>query len=169
MDTHEYLHTYIYTLCLGLDDVCGRDIDGQFSLSPSPSQKEVGLYPRLRGHAEIEQKDGKSQRVQAAAVRASPRNIRSLTQKVPPKCLPKHGLKKGDTNGLAKLHREKPTRPQPYTKNCIDNKGRLMFREVTFPREEQANRRAPGSALEAYTGSIIHTECVIFRKIYVCP
>lgn len=113
------------------------------------------------------QKDGKSQRVQVAAVRASPINIRSLTQKFSPKCLPKHGLKKGDTNGLAKLHREKPTRPQPYTKNCIDNKGRLMFREVTFPREEQANRSAPGSALEACIQVALYILSVFYLEKYM--
>lgn len=47
----------------------------------------------------------------------SPSDIRSDAHKVAPTWLPKCELSKDDTNGHAKVDREKHTRPQPDTKN----------------------------------------------------
>lgn len=45
-------------------------------------------------------------------MRLSLRNVRINTHNILPACLPEHGL----DNGHAKVDREKPMRPQPYTK-----------------------------------------------------
>lgn len=47
----------------------------------------------------------------------SPSNIRTYTQKVSSIWLPKHELKKEDTNEHTKLGGEKPMGPQPHAKN----------------------------------------------------
>jgi hypothetical protein len=78
----------------------------------SPEQEKV--QDDQRGQKDCQ----KWLRIRKFAVKnVSSSNIRDYTHKVPPTLLPRYKLNKNDHNGHVNMDREKPTMPQPHTKN----------------------------------------------------
>lgn len=72
------------------------------------------------------------------AIENVPSSIREYTHQVSLTCLPKSELNKDSITGHTKMDREKHLRPQPYTRNCTQQRKDQSGRGV-FPRGEHTN------------------------------